>query len=83
MQKTTNLVVANQTESLRTTVPSVVVELFELDGADQLEWVIDVKTDPPTIHIIPVKMDPEKRAELKAKREARTEKRRATIKNKG
>lgn len=73
------MVVANQTESLRTTVPNVVVELFGLESVDQLEWVIDVKTDPPTIQVIPVKMDPEKRAKLQAKREARTKKRRATI----
>ena len=54
-----------------------------MESVDQLEWVIDIKTDPATIQIIPVKMDPEKRAELRAKREARAEKRRETIAGRG
>lgn len=82
MQRETNLVVANQTDSLRTTVPGIVVELCELHAGDKLRWIIDAKSDPPTISIVPSKLDPEARAKQDAKREVRAEKRRATIRRK-
>lgn len=59
------------------------MEMFGLESADQLEWLIGVKTDPATIRTIPAKMDPEKLTELQAKRVERAKKLRATIARRG
>lgn len=55
MGKRTNLVVANQSDSLRTTVPGHIIEQFGLAKGDQLEWILKVGDGIMTIEIKPVK----------------------------
>ena len=46
----TNLVLANKSESLRTTVPSHIVKQFKLKQGDQLDW--ELVADANTLKII-------------------------------
>lgn len=55
MGKRTNLVVANQSDSLRTTVPTHIIEQFGLSRGDQLEWIIKAVGGTMVIEIQPVK----------------------------
>ncbi len=75
----TNLVVSNQTNSLRTIIQEIVVGLCEFRARDKLRWIIDAKSDPSAISTVPYKLSPNKRTEYGAKREVRAEKQSITI----
>lgn len=79
MGKKTNLVVANQTTSLRTTVPAHIVEQFGLQDGDQLEWILKAEGGSIVIGVVPIKIKPKQRDKVVARRAKQTEKRRATI----
>lgn len=79
MGKRTSLVVANQTATLRTTVPGHIVEHFGLRDGDQLEWNLKAEGGTITIGVVPVKMDPEQRDKKMARRAKQAEKRRAAF----
>ena len=55
MTETTNLVIANQSESLRTTIPVSFVRQFKLVAKDQIEWDMKVIDGKLIIIITPVK----------------------------
>ena len=51
----TNLVIANKSDSLRTTVPSHIIKQFKLKAGDQLEWSLVVDNNTLRIVITPLK----------------------------
>ena len=51
----TNLVLANKSESLRTTVPSHIVKQFKLKQGDQLDWELIAVSDSLKIVITPTR----------------------------
>ena len=51
----TNLVIANKSDSLRTTVPSHIIKQFKLKAGDQLEWNLVVDNNTLRIVITPMK----------------------------
>ena len=51
----TSLVIANKSDSLRTTVPSHIIKQFKLKAADQLEWNLVVDNNTLRIVIMPLK----------------------------
>lgn len=51
----TNLVLANKSESLRTTVPSHIVKQFKLKQGDKLDWELIAEADSLKIIITPTK----------------------------
>ena len=50
MVEKTNLVLANRSDSLRTTVPASIVRLFDLRAGDKIEW--DLMAEGSTMKII-------------------------------
>ena len=57
MTEKTNLVFANRSGSLRTTVPSHIVKQFKLKNGDKLEWELIVEQNALKIVLKPVKKD--------------------------
>ena len=55
MAEQTNLVFANRSGSLRTTVPSHIVKQFKLKNGDKMEWELIVEEGTLAIKITPVK----------------------------
>ena len=53
MSSRTNLVMANKSDSLRTTVPSHIIRQFELRAGDQIEWNMVVEDNQLTIKVTP------------------------------
>ena len=53
MASRTNLVMANQSDSLRTTVPSHIVRQFDLKAGDQIDWKMVVENNQLTIKVTP------------------------------
>ena len=51
----TNLVIANKSDSLRTTVPAHIIKQFKLKAGDQLEWNLVVDSGTMRIMITPLK----------------------------
>lgn len=52
----TTLVKANNTKSLRTTIPANIVKQFQLTESDELEWVLVAKSEGKMgIEVIPIK----------------------------
>ena len=51
----TSLVIANKSDSLRTTVPSHIIKQFKLKAGDQLEWNLVVDNNTLRIVITPLK----------------------------
>ena len=51
----TNLVIANKSDSLRTTVPAHIIKQFKLKAGDQLEWDLVVENNTLKIVITPLK----------------------------
>ena len=51
----TNLVIANKSDSLRTTVPSHIIKQFKLKAGDQLEWNLVVENNTLRIVITPLR----------------------------
>ena len=52
----TTLVKANNTKSLRTTIPANIVKQFQLTESDKLEWVLVAKSEGKMgIEVIPIK----------------------------
>ena len=51
----TNLVIANKSDSLRTTVPSHIIKQFKLKAGDQLEGNLVVDNNTLRIVITPLK----------------------------
>ena len=51
----TNLVTANKSDSLRTTVPSHIIKQFKLKAGDQLEWNLVADNNTLRIMITPLK----------------------------
>lgn len=45
MSEKTNLVLANKSDSLRTTVPSSIVKMLDLKVGDQIEWTLKPKNN--------------------------------------
>ena len=50
----TNLVLANSSNSLRTTVPSHIVKQFKLKAGDKMDWTFMVEGNKLIIIITPV-----------------------------
>lgn len=57
MTETTNLVLANKSESLRTTIPVSIVRQFGLSVKDQIGWDLKVIDSEMKIIITPIKKD--------------------------
>lgn len=55
MVETTNLVLANKSDSLRTTIPVSIVRQFGLSVGDQIEWDLEARGDSLKILITPIK----------------------------
>ena len=55
MTETTNLVLANKSESLRTTIPVSIVRQFGLSVKDQIGWDLKVIDSEMKIIITPIK----------------------------
>ena len=55
MTEKTNLVLANKSDSLRTTIPVSIVRQFGLSSGDQIEWDIEAHDSSLKILITPVK----------------------------
>lgn len=55
MVERTNLVLANKSESLRTTIPVSIVRQFGLSVKDQIEWNLEVIDNKMKIIITPIK----------------------------
>ncbi len=55
MTETTNLVLANKSESLRTTIPVSIVRQFGLSVKDQIDWDLTVIDSEMKIIITPIK----------------------------
>ena len=55
MVERTNLVLANKSKSLRTTIPASIVKQFGLVVKDQLEWNLEVIEGKLRVIINPVK----------------------------
>ena len=55
MVERTNLVLANKSESLRTTIPVSIVRQFGLAVKDQLEWNLEVIEGKLRVIIDPIK----------------------------
>ena len=51
----TNLVIANKSDSLRTTVPAHIIRQFKLKARDQLEWNLVADSGTMRIMITPLK----------------------------
>lgn len=51
----TNLVLANKSDSLRTTVPSHIVKQFKLKQGDKLDWELIAEADTLKIIITPAR----------------------------
>lgn len=49
------MVLANKSESLRTTVPSHIAKQFELKPGDQLDWKLEADANTLKIIITPAK----------------------------
>lgn len=49
----TNLVLANKSDSLRTTVPSYIVKQFKLKAGDKIDWELAVEDGEMRIVVIP------------------------------
>ena len=58
MAKTTvtRLVSANNTGSLRTTIPAHIIRQFDLAAGDQIEWGLAVRDGEMTLDLRPVKI---------------------------
>ena len=54
MVEKTNLVLANRSDSLRTTVPASIVRQFGLHAGDQIKWELKVEGSILKIIITPV-----------------------------
>ena len=55
MVETTNLVLANKSESLRTTVPAHIARQFKLKAGDRLAWEMVVEDGGLKIVVSPVR----------------------------
>ena len=55
MVEKTNLVLANRSDSLRTTVPASIVRLFGLHAGDRIEWNLKVEGSTMKITVTPTK----------------------------
>ena len=55
MVEKTNLVLANRSDSLRTTVPASIVRQFGLHAGDQIEWELRVEGSSLKIIVTPTK----------------------------
>lgn len=55
MTETTNLVLANKSDSLRTTIPASIVRQFGLSVKDQIGWDLEVFDGKLKIIITPTK----------------------------
>ena len=55
MVETTNLVLANKSESLRTTVPAHIARQFKLKAGDRLAWEMVVEDGGLKIIVSPVR----------------------------
>ena len=55
MVETTNLVLANKSNSLRTTIPASIVRQFGLSVKDQIEWDLQVIKGKMKVIITPKK----------------------------
>ena len=55
MVETTNLVLANKSDSLRTTIPTSIVRQFGLKKGDQIEWDLEAQDNSLRILITPIK----------------------------
>jgi len=55
MAETTNLVLANKSDSLRTTIPTSIVRQFGLKRGDQIEWELEARGNSLKILITPIK----------------------------
>ncbi len=55
MVETTNLVLANKSNSLRVTIPASIVRQFGLSVKDQMEWNLEVIDNEMKIIITPMK----------------------------
>ncbi len=51
----TRLVLANKSNSLRTTIPAHIIRQFELKEGDQLEWILEVKGGKMALGVTPKK----------------------------
>ena len=57
MTEKTNLVFANRSGSLRTTVPSHIVKQFHLKAGDRLDWELKVMDGEIKVIVSPVKVE--------------------------
>jgi len=55
MTEKTNLVLANKSDSLRTTIPVSIVRQFGLSVGDQIEWDLEARDNSLKILITPIK----------------------------
>lgn len=55
MVETTNLVLANKSDSLRTTIPVSIVRQIGLSVGDQIEWDLQAQGNSLKILITPIK----------------------------
>ncbi len=51
----TRLVLANKSNSLRTTIPAHIIRQFKLREGDQLEWSLEVKGGKMVLGVTPKK----------------------------
>lgn len=52
----TRLVLANKSNSLRTTIPSHIIRQFDLKEGDQLEWSLEIKKGKMALGVKPKKL---------------------------
>ena len=55
MVEKTNLVLANRSDSLRTTIPASIVRQFGLHAGDKIEWELRVEGSSLKIIVTPTK----------------------------
>ena len=55
MVERTNLVLANRSDSLRTTIPASIVRQFGLHAGDKIEWNLKAEGNAMKITITPTK----------------------------
>lgn len=51
----TRLVLANKSNSLRTTIPAHIIRQFDLKEGDQIEWTLEVKRGKMALGVKPRK----------------------------
>jgi len=51
----TRLVLANKSNSLRTTIPAHIIRQFDLKEGDQIEWTLEIKNGKMALGVKPRK----------------------------